>query len=160
MVAVPRRGEVSVLGEIGAFRELHAARELGDQEVEVGVAVAVAMRRHVHRHARDRRREVGAVVEIEAAKVVLVRLALAAVLTDDDAWHRLEDFTGPHDRTRLELARGDRALAGGLRDADEILRRRRRIGEVGEGGLPRDRDVRAQNEVHHHVDGQRVGRRP
>ena len=107
-----RGGEVAVLGEVRALRELDAARELGDEEVEIGIAVAVAVRRHVHRHASDRRREVGAVIEVEAAQVVLVGLALAAVLADDDARDGFEDFAGPHDRPRVELPRGDRALAG------------------------------------------------
>ena len=146
-----RRGEVSVLGEVRALRELHAARELGDQEVEIRVAVAVAVRRHVHRHARDRRREVGAVIEVEAAQVVPVGLALAAVLADDDARNGFEDFAGPHDWARLELACGDRALAGGLRDSDEILRRRGHVGEVGEGRLARHRDVGAEDEVQDRV---------
>ena len=70
-----------------------------------------------------RRREVGAVIEVEAAQVVLVRLALAAVLADDDARHGFEHFAGAHDRPRVELPRRDRALARRLRDADEVLGR-------------------------------------
>ena len=105
-------GKVAVLGEVRALRELDAARELRDEEVEIGIAVAVAVRRHVHRHPRDRRREVGAVIEVEAAQVVLVGLALAAVLADDDARYGFEDFAGAHDRPCIELARRDRALAG------------------------------------------------
>ena len=85
--------------------------------------MAVTVRRHVHRHACDRGREVGAVIEVEAAQVVLVGLAFAAVLADDDARDRFENFAGSHDWTRLELTRGDRALAGRLRDPDEVLRR-------------------------------------
>ena len=151
-----RRGEIAVLGEVRALRELHAARELGDEEVEVGVAVSVPVRRHVHRHPCHRRREVGAVIEIEAAQIVLVGLALAAVLADDDAGDRFEDVAGPHDRARVELSRGDGALARGLGDADEILLGRRRVSEVGKGRLAGDRDVRAQHEVHDRVDRQRV----
>ena len=74
--------------------------------------MAVAVRRHVHRHARDRGCEVGPVIEVEAAQVVLVGLALAAVLADDDTRDGFEDFAGAHDRARVELPRGDRALAG------------------------------------------------
>ena len=117
------RREVALIREVRPLRELHAADELGDQEVEIRVAMAVAVRRHVHRHARDGRREVGAVIEVEAAQVVLVRLSLAAVLADDHARHGLEHFARAHDRPRVELPRRDRALARRLRDADEILRR-------------------------------------
>ena len=66
--------------------------------------MAVGVRRHVDRHAGDRRREVGAVIEVEAAQVVLVGLALAAVLADDDARHGLEHFAGAHDRPRVRAA--------------------------------------------------------
>ena len=110
------------------------------------------VRRHVHRHAGERRREVGAVIEVEAAQVVLIRLALPAVLTDHDAWHRFEHLSGPHHRARVELPRRDRALARRLRDADEILGRPFRVGEIGEGRLPGDRHVGAQRQVHRDVE--------
>jgi len=42
---------------------------------------------------------------------------------DDDAGHGLEDRATPHDRPRVELPRGDRALAGGLCNADQIFDR-------------------------------------
>ena len=71
-----------------------AVDELGDQEVDVGVALAVGVRRHVDRHAVHVGREVGAVVEVEAAQEVLVGLAVAAVLRDDQPGHDLEHFAG------------------------------------------------------------------
>ena len=77
------------------FWILHAAHELRDEEVEVGIALAMAVRRHVHRHAGDGEGEVGAVVDVEAADVVLVRLPLAAVLADDDARHALGEVARP-----------------------------------------------------------------
>ncbi len=70
------------------------------------------VRRHIHRHAGDGGREVGAVIEIEAAQVILIRLSLAAVLTDDQARHRLQHFARAHDRPLLDLTRGHRALRG------------------------------------------------
>ena len=39
---------------------------------------------------------------------------------------------GAHDRARVELRGGDRALAGGRRDADEVLRRVLDVGDVSE----------------------------
>ena len=68
--------------------------------------------------------------------------------------HRFEHFAGSHHRPRVELSRGDRALAGRLRDADEILRGFGRIGEVGEGPLAGHRHVGAQRQVQRDLDPQ------
>jgi hypothetical protein len=62
----------------------------------------VRVRRHVDRHAVDPGREVGAVVEVEAAQVVLVGLAVAAVLRDDDAGNEFEHLGGPQRRPALD----------------------------------------------------------
>jgi hypothetical protein len=105
------------------------------------------MGRKVDRHAGERRGEVGAVIEVEAAKVVLVGLALAAVLTDDDAGDGLEDFARPHDRPRVELSCGDRALTGRLRHTDEVLGRVLHVRQVREGALAGHRHVGIQGEV-------------
>ena len=69
------------------------------------------MRRHVDRHAVDARGEVGAVVQVEAAQEVLVRLAVAAVLRHDEPGDGLEDLGGPEDRAVLELGGEHGALA-------------------------------------------------
>ena len=96
-----------------------------------------------------RRREVGAVIEVEAAQVVLVGLALAAVLADDDAGHGLEHLAGPRHRARASSWRdGDCALARGLRHADEVLRRTlRRSARFANVRIPGHRDVGAQGQV-------------
>ncbi len=52
----------------------------------------------IDRHALDAGREVRAVVEIEAAQVILVSLAPAGVGGDDHARHGLQDFGGAQDR--------------------------------------------------------------
>ncbi len=72
----------------------------------------MAVRRQIHRHAGNRCREIGPVIEIEATQIILIRLSLAAVLTDRDAWHCFEHFAGPHHRPGVELSGGDGALAG------------------------------------------------
>jgi hypothetical protein len=51
--------------------------------------------RQVDRYVVDLDREVGAVIEIETAEEPLVRFARAAVLRDDHAGNRFEDFAGP-----------------------------------------------------------------
>jgi hypothetical protein len=47
------------------------------------------MRRQVQRHTIEENGEVGAVVEIEAPKKILVGLAAPGVLRDDDTGNRL-----------------------------------------------------------------------
>ena len=148
--------EVALLGEVRALRELHPADQLRHQDVEIGIALTVAVRRHIHRHPRERRREVGAVIEVEAAQVVLIGFPLAAVLRDHDAWNGLEHFASAHDRPRIELPRGDRALTRGLRDADQILRRPLGVGEVRERALAGHRHIGVQRQLHHDVDGGRT----
>ncbi len=129
-----RRREVALVGEIGALAVTHLFDQLGDEEVDVGVTLAVRVRRHVDGDAVHAHREVGAVVQVEAAQEVLVRLAVAAVLRDDQPRHHLEHLAWPQHRSPLELDRGHDALARGARfthqpDArrshDDFLERRR-----------------------------------
>ena len=49
----------------------------------------------VNRHAIEVGREVGAMVEIDAAKEILIRLARAAVLSGDHAGHNLDQLRDP-----------------------------------------------------------------
>ena len=104
-------------------------------------------------------RKVRAVIEIESAEVVLVRLALAAVLADDDARHRLEHLAGAHHRPRVELSAGDGALTGRLGDARPgCAAGSISVGQVGEGPLAGHRDVGAEHQVERGVGGDGTGR--
>ena len=85
-------------------------------------------------------------IQVETAKVVLVGLSLAAVLTDDEARNRLQYFARPHYGTRLELGRGDGADAGGGGDPEQVLRRIQKVGDVPEGGPGGHHDVSCQRE--------------
>ena len=144
-------GEVALVREVRPLRELDAGDDLRNQEVDVGVALAVRVGRHVHRRAGHRHREVAAVIEVEAAQEVLVGLALAAVLRDDDARHGLEHLALAHDRPHVELTRGDRALARRLRDADQALRGIVDVGQVGEAAAGHDGHVGAHRQLEHRV---------
>ena len=106
-----RGGEITFVGEVRSFLELDTADKLGNQEAEIRVAVRMSTGRHIDRHTRNGRREVRAVVQIEAAKVVLVRFALTTVLADDHARHRFEHLARTHHRARADLYRRHRALA-------------------------------------------------
>ena len=109
----PDRGEVALVGEIRSLADVDRSDQFGDQEVEVGIALAVRMGAHVDRHVVDRNGEIGAVVEIEAAQEILVGLAVAAVLGDDQAGHDFERFGGPGKWPRIDLFTADIFLARG-----------------------------------------------
>ena len=61
------------------------------------------VRRQVKRHIVEEYGEIRAVVEIEAAQEILVGLAAAGVLRDDDAGHRLQDFSRTKNRTVFDF---------------------------------------------------------
>ena len=88
--------------------------EFGDQEAHVGIALAVAMGAHVHWHAVDSDGEVGAVVEVEAAQVVLVGFALAGMLGDDQARRRFQVLAGARIGLLDDALGGAVLLAGGI----------------------------------------------
>ena len=67
--------------------------------------------RQVHRHAVDGEREVGAVIEVEPAQEVLVRLAVARVLGDDQPGHGLQELAATEERQVLEVVVADRRPA-------------------------------------------------
>ena len=107
--------EVAQLGVIDAEAIVEVVHQLGDQEVEVGVALAVGVGGHVDRHALDPGLEIGAVIEVEAADEVLVRLAVARVLGDDQTRDGLEQLALAGDRPKPEIRRTDSPLGCGRR---------------------------------------------
>ena len=110
-------GEVAVAQAVAALAVVVAGQQLGNQEVEVQVALAVTVRGQVERHALDRDGEVGAVIQVEAPREVLVGLALAAVLRGDEAGNQLEQVAGALARVGIELAPVDAAGRGRRRHA-------------------------------------------
>ena len=71
------------------------------------------MGRHVDGHAVDPDREIGAVVEVEAAQEILVGFALAGMLGDDQAGHDLQRLAGPQEGHGIHLRAADAHGAGG-----------------------------------------------
>jgi hypothetical protein len=106
-------GEVAVPREVGPLGDLDPLHQLGDHEVEIGVALPVAVADQVDRDAVHEHRHVGAVIGVEAAEEVLVRLAAAGVLHDVEPGDDLEDVGGTRVRAQLEVAIADRARRGG-----------------------------------------------
>ena len=79
------------------------------------------VRRQIQRHAVEENGEIRAVIEIEAAKEILVGLAAAGVLRDDHARNRLQNFSGTKNRTILNFRCAHGSLAGRLGDSDEAI---------------------------------------
>ena len=79
------------------------------------------VRRQVQRHIVDENGEIRAVIEIEAAKKILVGLAAAGVLRDDDAGNRLQDFSRTKNRTILDFRCAHRSLRAGFGNSDEVI---------------------------------------
>ena len=109
-----RRREIPGVRVVRPLAVVHRTDQLGNDEVDVRVALAVAMRAHVDRKSVDLRIEIGTVIKVESPQEVLVRLALAAVLSDDQTGHELQQFTTAVDRTLFELIRRDIAFRGRL----------------------------------------------
>ena len=64
--------------------------------------------------------EVGAVVEIEAAQEVLVRLAAPAVLGDDQPGHRFQQLARTQDRSARQVLLPGHALGRRVRDPGHV----------------------------------------
>ena len=105
--------EVAELDEVRPLEDVDLLERLRDQEVQIGVALAVRVRAEVHGQPVDEERDVGAVVGVEAAQEVLLGLAAALVLADDEPGHEAQDVGGPALRPQLEVAPRDEELGGG-----------------------------------------------
>lgn len=95
----PRRAEVTELDEVGALVRLEHLDRLGDQEVQVRVALPVRVAPQVDGQPVDEEGEVGAVVGVEPAKEVLLGLAAALVLVDDEPRDQAQDVGRPCGRS-------------------------------------------------------------
>src|SRR5271170_94207 len=79
------------------------------------------MRRQVKRHTVEEYGEICAVVEIEAAKEILVGLTTAGVLSDDETGNRLQNFSRTKNRTIFDFLCAHRSLGGGIGNSDKIV---------------------------------------
>ncbi len=121
-IGVSRRTIVADFTVIRTFPGIHPLHKLRDDGVHVRVAFAVRVRSQVQRHAVEENGDVRAMVKIEATKKVLVGLAAACVLRDDQAGERLQNLSRAKKRTILELLCTYCYLAGGTRNSDKIIR--------------------------------------
>ena len=81
----------------------------------------MAVRAHVHRDVVDVGGEVRAVIEVEPAEEVLVRLAAAGVLRRDQAGYDFEQFRHSQQWSHRQIGAADRAFARRIRGTDQSL---------------------------------------
>src|SRR6516164_4587270 len=131
-IQYPARTDVLRRSENGPPIAKHAAFDLDEvlgqrldelqvDGVHVRIPLAVRVRREVKRHTVEGDGEICSVVEIEAAKKILVGLAAAGVLSDDDTGNRLQDFSRPKNRPVLDFSCSHRSLRGGFGNSDEAI---------------------------------------
>src|SRR5208282_1505444 len=95
--------------------------KLRDDGVHIGVALAVRVRGQVQRHTVEENGDIRAMVEIEAAKKILVGLAAARVLRDDETGKRLQNLSRAKQRTIFEFLCTHRYLAGRIGNSDKVI---------------------------------------
>ncbi len=81
----------------------------------------MSVRRQIDGNAVEKAGQVSAMVEVETSKKILVRLAVAAVLGDDDSGHGFEHFPGTADGAFLELLSSNGPLRRSIGDADHAV---------------------------------------
>ncbi len=105
-----RRGQIALVGGIGAFAKTERLHHFGDHEVQVGVALPVGVRHHIDGHAVHAQADVGTVVEVEAAQKQLLGLAAARVLADEQPRHHAQDFLRVGHGPQSDVHRADDLL--------------------------------------------------
>lgn len=106
------RGKIALVGKVGAFFDVDRFDQFRNLKIQIGPALSVAMRAHVDGHPVDGNRQIGPVVEIDAAQKVLVRFAFAAMLRDHQTGDDLKGFGGPREGPCVDLFAADVFLAG------------------------------------------------
>jgi len=101
------RGEIALVGEIMSLADVDRTDQFGNEEIQVGISLTVRVGAHIDRHLVDGDCEIGTVVEIEPAQEVLVGLAVAAVLGDDQARNDFKRFRRPGERPVVDGVAAD-----------------------------------------------------
>ena len=116
------RAEISCAREIRPLVESRSFHQFRDEKIQVEVALAVAVGAHIERYAVDMRGEVAAVIEIQPAQIVLVRLAGSGMLGRHHAGHDLGHFARAQQGRKPDIGIADLAFGSRPRDADLLLR--------------------------------------
>ena len=74
--------------------------------------MSVSVGSKINRHAIEVGREVGTMIEVDAAQKILIRLTRATVLSGNHAGHDLDQFRDSRQRTSREITVADHAFRG------------------------------------------------
>src|SRR5262249_35160823 len=91
-MGISSRAIVADISGIRPFLEIYPFHKFRNDGIHVRVTFAVRVRRQIQRHSIKENGEVCSVVEIEAAKKILIGLTAASVLCDDHARNPLQDL--------------------------------------------------------------------
>jgi len=106
----------------------------------VRITLSVRVRRQVKRHIVEENGDICAMVKIEAAKIILVGLAAPGVLSDDETWNRLQDFSRAKNRTIFDFRCAHRSLSAGFGNSDKVILPARHV-DGGAHGAHYQRDA-------------------
>jgi len=115
------RAVVADIGIIRTFLEIHPLHQFRDHGVHVRVPLTVRVRGEIQRHTVEGEGDIRAVIEIETAKKILVGLAAAGVLRDDETGNRLQNFSRTENRTIFDFFCAHRSLSGGVGNSDKAV---------------------------------------
>ena len=101
----------------------------------------MSVSRHVDGRTGHRDGDVGTVIEVEAAQIVLIGLSFAAVLADHDARDRLENVARALNRAAFDLLGGDDPDGCGIGNSDQTVDRLVHLGQIVESPLAGDDDL-------------------
>ena len=90
--------EIAILGEIGALVIIDVVDQFGDQEIEVRITLTMAVGGHIDRNAIDAAGKIGAMIQIVPAQEILVSLAVARMLRDDQAGYGFQSLARAQQR--------------------------------------------------------------
>ena len=116
----PDNAKIADIGVKWAFSVVDPACELRNEKIDVGVALAVCVGGFIDGHVVNEAREVCSVIQIEAAKKILVGFAFAGMDGYDETRHGLQQLPDAINRPKREFFGGDGALAGCKSAADRI----------------------------------------
>ena len=115
--------KITLFGVIRTFFVFQTRDQFRNQEIEIAVALTMPVRAQIDRHAVDGDCEVGTMIQIETPQEILVGLAVAAVLGNDQSWCGFENLADAVDRRGIEFPPRCHTLAGAIGGADECARR-------------------------------------
>ena len=104
--------EVTGVGEVGAFLKFDSLDDLGNDEIQVHITLSMGMGAEINWHAIEVGREIRAMIEVDAAQEVLIRLAGAAVLRGDHARHDFYQLGNSGQRSSRKITVADDTLRG------------------------------------------------